>query len=291
MTRDKIRFIPNWATLSPGVRPIRPDNRYRRAHSARFVVGLSGNLGFTHDPLIVFEAARLLRDDPDIHFLLSGWGIGFDRLKQMQSEAELRKRHAGRPRRGRRSRGVAFGRERLAHSLSQERRRRLGPEPVLQSAGGRPARHSGFRTRRRGGADRHANTTSAGLSRPATPPNLPRRSVVGLCVEDPIAGRTRRRSRRAIQFRRRRWPATAALVQELCSEDRRMKARSLRGARPRKPVHRQRHAEAADDHGSTTSTAADCVLVDAIASTARPTLSANTSLTTRNTENPLSVAR
>jgi hypothetical protein len=43
------------------------------------MVGLSGNLGFTHDPLIVFDAARLLRDDPDIHFLLSGWGIGFER--------------------------------------------------------------------------------------------------------------------------------------------------------------------------------------------------------------------
>jgi glycosyltransferase involved in cell wall biosynthesis len=89
MTRDKIRFIPNWATLVPGVRPIEPDNRYRRPHPAGFVVGLSGNLGFTHDPVIVFEAARLLRDDPDIHFLLSGWGIGFDRLKQMQSEANL----------------------------------------------------------------------------------------------------------------------------------------------------------------------------------------------------------
>jgi glycosyltransferase involved in cell wall biosynthesis len=53
------------------------------------VVGLSGNLGFTHDPLIVFEAARLLSDDPDIHFLLSGWGRGFERLKEMQSEARL----------------------------------------------------------------------------------------------------------------------------------------------------------------------------------------------------------
>ena len=86
---DKIRFIPNWATLVPGVRPIVPDNRYRRGQAARFVVGLSGNLGFTHDPLIVFEAARLLRDDADIRFLLSGWGIGFERLKQMQSEAAL----------------------------------------------------------------------------------------------------------------------------------------------------------------------------------------------------------
>jgi glycosyltransferase involved in cell wall biosynthesis len=89
VTPDKIRFIPNWTTLAPRVRPIEPDNPYRRPHAARFIVGLSGNLGFTHDPVIVFEAARLLRDDPDIHFLLSGWGIGFERLKEMQSEAGL----------------------------------------------------------------------------------------------------------------------------------------------------------------------------------------------------------
>ena len=89
MSRDKIRFIPNWATLTRGVRPIATGNSYRRPLSARFVVGLSGNLGFTHDPVIVFEAARLLRDDKDIHFLLSGWGIGFDQLREMQSEANL----------------------------------------------------------------------------------------------------------------------------------------------------------------------------------------------------------
>jgi colanic acid biosynthesis glycosyl transferase WcaI len=89
MTRDKIRFIPNWATLERGVRAVDPDNPYRRPLSARFVVGLSGNLGFTHDPIIVFEAARLLRESRDIHFLLSGWGIGFDQLREMQSEAKL----------------------------------------------------------------------------------------------------------------------------------------------------------------------------------------------------------
>jgi colanic acid biosynthesis glycosyl transferase WcaI len=89
MTREKIWFIPNWATLVPGVRSIRDDNSYRPA-DARFVVGLSGNLGFTHDPITVFDAAaRLLQDDPDIHFLLSGWGIGFDRLKALQAEASL----------------------------------------------------------------------------------------------------------------------------------------------------------------------------------------------------------
>ena len=89
MTRNKIRFIPNWATLVPGARPITSENPFRKALSARFVVGLSGNLGFTHDPDIVFEAARLLKDQPEIHFLLSGWGIGFERLKQLQAEAKL----------------------------------------------------------------------------------------------------------------------------------------------------------------------------------------------------------
>lgn len=84
MTRDKIRFIPNWATLTPGVRAVTAANPYRRPLSARYVVGLSGNLGFTHDPVIVFEAARMLRDNRDIHFLLSGWGVGFDQLREMQ---------------------------------------------------------------------------------------------------------------------------------------------------------------------------------------------------------------
>ncbi len=89
VTAEKIAFIPNWATLQPEVRPIDPANPYRRLHPARFMVGLSGNLGFTHDPDIVFGAAQLLRQDADIHFLLSGWGIGFDRLKEMQSNAGL----------------------------------------------------------------------------------------------------------------------------------------------------------------------------------------------------------
>ncbi|WP_246666863.1 glycosyltransferase, partial [Bradyrhizobium guangdongense] len=48
MQRDKIRFIPNWATLVPALRPLRSDNPFRQAIAARFVVGLSGNLGFTH---------------------------------------------------------------------------------------------------------------------------------------------------------------------------------------------------------------------------------------------------
>jgi colanic acid biosynthesis glycosyl transferase WcaI len=88
LSREKIHFIPNWATLSPAVRPIDANNPYR-PRAASFVVGLSGNLGFTHDPVVVFEAARRLRNEPEIHFLLSGWGVGFQRLRQLQSDATL----------------------------------------------------------------------------------------------------------------------------------------------------------------------------------------------------------
>jgi colanic acid biosynthesis glycosyl transferase WcaI len=89
VTPGKTRFIPNWATLSAAVRPMAADNPYRRDTPARFVVGLSGNLGFTHDPVVVFEAARLLANEPDIHFLLSGWGVGYERLKQLQLDTRL----------------------------------------------------------------------------------------------------------------------------------------------------------------------------------------------------------
>ena len=89
LNREKIAFIPNWATLTPGVRPIRPENIYRSRCTAPFIVGLSGNLGFTHDPDVVFDAAALLKDHPNIQFLLSGWGMGFERLKARQAETRL----------------------------------------------------------------------------------------------------------------------------------------------------------------------------------------------------------
>jgi colanic acid biosynthesis glycosyl transferase WcaI len=89
MTREKMTFIPNWATLIPGVRPIVAQNIYRSRCKASFVVGLSGNLGFTHDPDVVFDAAVLLKNDSNIQFLLSGWGMGFENLKARQAQTGL----------------------------------------------------------------------------------------------------------------------------------------------------------------------------------------------------------
>lgn len=87
---DKIHFIPNWTFLPAGYREPAPSNRFRPRDSTHLVVGLSGNLGFTHDPRTVFEAAKILRNEAGIHFLLSGWGVGWQQLRDLQAADQLR---------------------------------------------------------------------------------------------------------------------------------------------------------------------------------------------------------
>ncbi|MEH2526347.1 glycosyltransferase involved in cell wall biosynthesis [Bradyrhizobium sp. AZCC 2176] len=89
MTEEKIRFIPNWATLPVRYREIDADNPYRRRCGGKFLVAMSGNAGFTHDPESVFEAARILRDKVGIHFLLSGEGVGWTKLKEKHAASPL----------------------------------------------------------------------------------------------------------------------------------------------------------------------------------------------------------
>ncbi len=82
---DKIHFVPNWTLLPIGFREPDDEGRFRKPYSAQFIVGLCGNLGFTHAPRTVFDAARMLRNSSDIHFVLSGWGIGWNELKALQA--------------------------------------------------------------------------------------------------------------------------------------------------------------------------------------------------------------
>ena len=84
---------------------------------------------------------------PDIHFLLSGWGIGFERLKQLQSDANLPNVTLVERVPEQDLEAVSCRGRYLAHSLPQAPRRRLGAEPVLQSAGDRPAGAAAFRSR------------------------------------------------------------------------------------------------------------------------------------------------
>ena len=88
VSKQRIHFIPNWALLPIGYREIAGNNRFRR-FPGRLVVGLSGNLGFTHSAATVFEAARLLKDDENIHFILSGWGSGWTQLTELYARTPL----------------------------------------------------------------------------------------------------------------------------------------------------------------------------------------------------------
>lgn len=86
---DAIHFVPNWTLLPIGFRPPDAENRLWPLHESQFLIGLCGNLGFTHSPRTVFEAARLLRHERGIHFLLSGWGVGWTELKTLQASENL----------------------------------------------------------------------------------------------------------------------------------------------------------------------------------------------------------
>ncbi len=89
ITATKINLIPNWATLPVRYRELDSENPYRRQCGGRFIVAMSGNAGFTHDPESVFEAARILQNNPDIKFLLSGEGVGWTKLNEMQAASPL----------------------------------------------------------------------------------------------------------------------------------------------------------------------------------------------------------
>jgi glycosyltransferase involved in cell wall biosynthesis len=89
MTAQKIALIPNWATLPVRYREIADDNPFRRRCGGKFLVAMSGTAGFTHDPESVFEAARILKDETDIHFLFSGEGVGWTKLKERHAASPL----------------------------------------------------------------------------------------------------------------------------------------------------------------------------------------------------------
>ncbi len=74
---EKIEVIHNWSPAetassmgSPVANPLRAEWNLGR----KLVVGYSGNFGRSHDFATVLDAAALLRDQPDVHFLFVGAG-------------------------------------------------------------------------------------------------------------------------------------------------------------------------------------------------------------------------
>ncbi len=86
---ERISLIPNWATMRIGYRELSAENPYRQRCGGKFIVAMSGNAGFTHDPMSVLEAARILKDHEDIRFMLSGEGVGWDKIKETQSASPI----------------------------------------------------------------------------------------------------------------------------------------------------------------------------------------------------------
>ena len=244
MTRDKIRFIPNWATLAP--------RRSRRSSltipiAVRFPPASSSACpAISALPTIPSSCSRRRDCCATIRIFISccrAGGSASSSCKRDAVRGQASECHAGRPRRGRKSRSVSFGRGRLAHSLSQERRRRIGAEPVLQSACGRPSGHPGFRTRRRGGADGDRTRSRLGGRTRQTRTSLRRRSVVLPAPKDP-----QRAERAAAIAGRFDFDAAMAgycsLIRELVAEQAGLARRWLPA---REAVHQERRRDAADD--------------------------------------------
>ena len=72
-----VAVIQNWSDGN-FIRPIPPEqNALRREWGmwGKFVIGYSGNIGRGHDFVTIIEAARLLKGDPRIVFLIIGNGV------------------------------------------------------------------------------------------------------------------------------------------------------------------------------------------------------------------------
>lgn len=86
---EKISLIPVWADPNL-VQPMPKENSFRKRYdlAGRFIVMYAGNIGLTSCLEDVVEAAAILKDDQDIHFVIIGEGVRKDELQDI-----CRKRH------------------------------------------------------------------------------------------------------------------------------------------------------------------------------------------------------
>ncbi len=83
--------LPNFTTLAGSLDRPREETRARLGLAAdAFVVGYSGNLGYKQDFDTVIAAATLLRDDPEICFLVVGEGSQRPRIAEALARGEMR---------------------------------------------------------------------------------------------------------------------------------------------------------------------------------------------------------
>jgi colanic acid biosynthesis glycosyl transferase WcaI len=87
---ERICVIPNFVDAR-FIRPLPKDNEFSRRHSLadKFVVSHSGNVGYAYDLETMLSAAALLRNEPDILFLVVGDGVLRARLEDQARELAL----------------------------------------------------------------------------------------------------------------------------------------------------------------------------------------------------------
>ena len=87
----KTEVIPNWARDDRIAPRALGESALRREHYAAddFVVGYSGNLGRVHEFATLVAAAKVLRDDRRIKFLIVGTGPRKPELEALVAQAEL----------------------------------------------------------------------------------------------------------------------------------------------------------------------------------------------------------
>ncbi len=89
--REKIHVIPLWTGLT-NVHPVpKEQNPFIAAHKlqGKFIVQYSGNIGGTHNIEVMIEAARLLKEQKDILFLIIGRGLKVPLVNKLIEEYNL----------------------------------------------------------------------------------------------------------------------------------------------------------------------------------------------------------
>ena len=82
---DKVTTLPNWAPIEE--LPVLPKvNEFSKSYDLddKFVVLYSGTLGMKHNPEIIIKAAKELKLENNIHFVVVSEGQGMDYLQKVQ---------------------------------------------------------------------------------------------------------------------------------------------------------------------------------------------------------------
>jgi colanic acid biosynthesis glycosyl transferase WcaI len=88
---EDVWFIPNWGDVDEVYPLPRNENPLLKEWNLcdKFVIQNAGNIGWVHDVKMLVQTAVLLRDQPDMHFLILGTGRQMKELKHLIEQHQL----------------------------------------------------------------------------------------------------------------------------------------------------------------------------------------------------------